>query len=130
MEELYNLGINYDTICSMLELNPYLIDLTKKEVKEKIELLKNIDCTNDEIIDIISTNPIFLNRTNKEILDLIKCLKEFKFSNLNILFDSNPFILNLEPFEVNNYILSRSKNENLEDIVDDLETNTYLFDEM
>ena len=50
---------------------------------------------------------------------------------LNILFDSNPYILNLEVFEIENYINSRlDSGEKLEDIIDDLDSNPILFNEM
>ena len=49
----------------------------------------------------------------------------------NILFDANPYILNLEPFEIEKYINERKNNgENMEDIVDDLDSNPYLFNEL
>lgn len=70
-------------------------------------------------------------RDNEEIDKLIKRLKELGFSDLNILFDSNPFILNLKIYEINDYIENRvNHGENVEDIVDELSANTYLFNEM
>ena len=38
--------------------------------------------------------------------------------------------MNLEPFEINNYIESRESNrESLNDIINDLDSNPYLFSE-
>ena len=65
-----------------------------------------------------------------EILSLIITLKKLGFTCINILLDSNPYILNLEPFEIKNYIDNRiKKGETLEEIVDNLESEPYLFND-
>ena len=72
-----------------------------------------------------------LNRTNLGLIDLINYLKKLGFDNLNILFDSNPYVLNLEPFEIKRYIENRLNNkESIEDIIDELDSNPYLFNEL
>lgn len=46
-------------------------------------------------------------------------------------YNSNPFILNLDEFEIDNYIKKRIiSGEKIEDIIDNLENNTYLFNEI
>ena len=131
MEELYNLEISENTIKSMLEINPEIKELTNNEIIEKKQLLKSIGCSNIQIMDIISSNPNYLTKINEEVIKLINYLKELKFTNLNILFDSNPYILDLEPFEIERYIENRKNNgEKLEDIVDDLDSNPYLFSDI
>lgn len=131
MDQLYNIGISEEDISNMLELNPDLKDISDKEVESKILILESINCTSNDINNIISSNSLFLTRTDKEIANLIDFLEKLGFTTLNILFDSNPYILNLEPFEIKDYIDKRLDNrESLEDIVDDLETNSYLFNEM
>jgi hypothetical protein len=58
-------------------------------------------------------------------------LNETGFTCLNILIDSNPYILNLEPFEIKNYIDNKLINgEKIDDIIDELDNNPYLFQEM
>ena len=112
----------------MLEINP---DLTNEEVMEKKEILLSIGCNDQELINIIGSNAMFISRTKEEIIELIEYLKKLGFTYLNLLFDSNPYILNLEPFEINSYIKTRlSKRQSLEDIVDDLDSNPYLFNEI
>lgn len=130
MIELYNLNISENTIKYMLEQNREIIELTEKEIKEKEIILETIKCTKNQIKNIISSNPSYLTTDNKEVLELIKLLYKYNFSLLNILFDSNPYILNLEPYEIENYINKRKKEEKIEDIIDDLESNPYLFNEM
>lgn len=130
MNELYNLELSDNTIKGMCELNPEVMDLTEEEIIKKEELLENLGADRQEIINIIGSNSLYLSRTDEEINNLVVCLKKYGFTNLNILFDSNPYILNLDPFEIDNYINDRvQKGEELSDIVDDLDSNPYLFNE-
>ena len=128
MIELYNLNISDETINQMLEMEPELKDINSEEIKEKELILDELGCDKKQINNIISSNPTYLTRTNEEILNLIKKLKEYNFTTLDILFDSNPYILNLDPFEIEDYIKEREKNgEALLDIINDLESNPHLF---
>ena len=131
MDELVDLGISEVTLKSMIELNPEILKLSDEEVKEKEEILKLIGCNGNQVLSIISSNAMYLSRMNSDVIELINYLNEIGFTTLRILFDSNPFILNLDVFEIRNYIDKRIENgESLEDIVDDLDSNTYLFNEM
>ena len=130
MKELYNLELSDNTINAMCELNPEVKDLTEEEIIEKEELLESLGADRQEVINIISSNSMYLSRTNEEIKNLVECLKKYGFTNLDVLFDSNPYILNLDPFEIDTYIKDRiSKGEEISDIVDDLDSNTFLFNE-
>lgn len=131
MNELYELGISEETINAMLELCPEIKDMSSKEINEKIMILEKLGCSNNQIISIIGSNAMYLNRTNGEIINLVRKLVDLGFRTLNILFDSNPYILNLEPFEIDNYVNNRiNKGEKLENIIDDLDSNPILFNEM
>lgn len=131
MEELYNLGISENTIKSMMEINPDIINLSDKEIKEKKIILSEVGCSENQIINIISSNASFLSRTNGEIIKLITYLDKIGFDTLNILFDSNPYILNLEPFEIEDYInTKKQEGKTAEDIVSVLDAEPYLFNEM
>ena len=131
MIELYNIGISEGTLKNMLELVPEIAEMNEKDIIDKQVILEGIGCSNSQIVNIISSNPIYLNRTNGEIKKLLESLVNYGFRTLDILFDSNPYILNLEPFEIDNYINNRLSNgEELEEIIDDLDSNPILFDEM
>lgn len=131
MQELYNLGLSHNTIKTMIEMNEEIKEISQQEVQEKEIILKKLNCSENQIINIISCNSIFLTRTNEEIIKLINCLYKYGFDNLNILFDSNPYILNLEPFEIENYINERIGNkEKITQIIDELDSNPLLFNEM
>ena len=131
MEELYNIGISENTIKTMLEINPNIKELSNKEIIDKVFLLKSIKCTDNEILNIISSNPLYLNKTNEDIKELFKYLTKIGFNTLDILFDSNPYILNLEPFEIDAYINKHlHKQESILDIIDNLENDPFIFNEM
>ena len=131
MEELFNLGISENTIENMLEFNPNLKDLSNIEIQRNIKLLENIGCSKNDILNIISSNTLYLFKSENDIINLIDYLKKIGFISLSILFEANPYILNLENYEIENYINNRKeKGEEIEDIIDDLDSNPYLFNEI
>ena len=130
MEELYKLDLSKNTIKNMIELNSEIKLMSNKNIKEKKVILEEIGLNQNQIRNVISSNPLCLSRTNNEIIDLIKYLYNNEFDGLDILFDSNPYILNLEPFEIDNYINKRKKQDLLEFIIDDLDSNPVIFNEM
>lgn len=131
MNELLNFGLSENTIKAMTEENAEIINLTDDEVIEKENLLRNINCSEEQVINIISSNASFLSADNSDILNLFNALTSYGFTTLNILFDANPYILNLQAYEIKNYINDRlNKNESLDLVVDDLESNPILFNEI
>ncbi|MBQ6477414.1 MAG: hypothetical protein IJI43_03170 [Bacilli bacterium] len=131
MEELYSMGIRDEILKSMIETNPEITELSDSDIRDKENILLNMGCSNKQVLSIIGSNPTFLSRTDERINKLIDYLGSMGFDTLNILFDSNPYILNLEAFEIDNYINNRKNNgEELDNIIDDLDSNPYLFYEM
>lgn len=129
MEELNNVSQN--TLLGMLEQNPLIKDITEKEFDDKMDLLYSIGCSKTQAINIVTSNSIYLTKTNQEVMELINYLKGIGFNIINILLDSNPYILNLEPYEIDKYIKERISNgDKKEDIIDDLDSNPYLFSEI
>lgn len=130
-EMLKKIGISEKTINQMEEICPNIKDLTKEEVLNKIEILKDINCDDIQIRNIISSNAMYLDKSNTDINKLINELRKLGFDNLDLLFDGNPNILNLDDFEVRKYIEDRERNgELLEDIVDDMSSNLFIFEEI
>lgn len=131
MLELYNIGISDKILKNMIEINCEINELTNQEIIQKIEILKEIDCSRAQVLNIITSNPMFLSREINGIVELLSYLHKIGFQCLNILFDSNPYILNFEIFEIEKYIDNRiNQGELLEDIVDNLDSNPYLFQEI
>ena len=132
MEEiLKEIGISEKTINQMEEICPNIKELNKEDVLKKIEILKDLNCSDIQIRNIISSNAMYLDRSNTDIYKLIQTLKKLGFDCLDLLFDGNPNILNLDEFEIKKYINKRIENgELLEDIIDDMSSNLYVFEEV
>jgi len=130
-ETIKRLGISEKTLNQMEEMCPNIKELTTEEVEQKIQILKELKCDEIQIRNIISSNAMYLDRINTDIHRLIEKMEEIGFDNLNILLDGNPYILNLDAFEIENYIESRKENgETIEDIVDEMSSNPYIFEEI
>lgn len=130
-EILKKMDISEKTIKAMEEMCPNINNITEKEILEKIKILNDIGCDHIQIRNIISSNAMYLDRSNTDIEKLINKLKELGFKNLDLIFDGNPYVLNLETFEIEKYIKSREKQgELLENIVDEMSSKLFLFDEM
>ena len=130
-EILKNIGISEKTIDSMIEICPNIQQLNSEEIIEKINILKHEKCNDTQIRDIIGSNPAYLDASETDVKKLIDKLRKLGFKNLNFLFDENQYILNSSDFEIEEYINERVRNgELLENIVDDMNENAYLFDEI
>lgn len=124
--QLCNKIINY-----IFEIYPDTLDVLEEDVLEKINFLRQYNCSDNQIYSICSSNPFFLNRSISELKKLSECLYKYGFDNIDLLLESNSFILNLEAFEIDNYIKKRILDgEILEDIIDQLESEPILFNEL
>ena len=131
MDELISLNFDEDTIKNMIEIYPDLLEIDNSEVRDKIDILNSFDCSIWQIKDIIGSNPYYLLRTNSEIIDLTNYLSKIGFKMINVLLDSNPFILSKDRFEIENYINLRLNNgDSIDNIVDDLDSRPFLFEEI
>lgn len=131
MDILLSLGISDKDLKFILEQCPTIIDMSNEDISEKMEILKYVGCNERHIRNIIIGNPYYLDRFNDDILKLIGYLKEIGISSINLLFDSNPYFLNKDSFEIKEYVLERlSDGVLLEDIVDEIESNPYIIDEV
>ena len=130
MEELIKLGIDNNELEKIISGVNNINLLSNDEVKDKINYLISLNASIEEIKNIIICNPSYLDRLDKDVKNLVNCLIKYGFINLNTLFDSNPLILNLEVYEIENYINERLKNDTLEIIVNDLIDNPDIFNEI
>ena len=129
MLELFNLGISEIEIKEILETNPDLKELSDEDIIQNIFILKQIGCTDSIIKHIIISNPFYLSRSNTDIINLIKKLISIGLKNLQIFFDSNPYFLNKDDFEINDFIKEYSKKYTQEKIIDILESNPFIIEE-
>ena len=129
MLELYNLGISEKDIKYILETNPEIEEISRKEIINLINILKQINCSSPIIKNIIITNPFYLTRVDTDIIELINKLEQLGLSNLNYLFDANPYLLNKDVFEIDKFIKEQTKKYSPKDIIDMIESNPYIIDD-
>lgn len=129
MLELYNLGINEAEIKDVFEINPQIKNISSEQILKLITILKQIDCNDRIIRNIIITNPFYLTRLDTDIINLMNKLVSIGLRNLNILFDTNPYLLNKDAFEIDNFIKEQQKKYSLEEIVNIIDNNPYIIDE-
>lgn len=118
MNEILNL-LEAKEIKNMLEINPSIKELSEKEIKMSLNVLEQIGCNERQIRNIITCNPFYLNRSINDLVKLIRKLDSLGISALNITFDSNPYLLNKDVYEIDEFI-EQKKTEaiSLEDIID------------
>ena len=130
MDKLFELGINDNDLRFILEQVPNIFYMNREEVCNKINILKYVGCTDRQIKNIIVSNPNYLDRIDNDILKLINYLKQIGFKNIDLLFDSNPYFLNYDVFEIEDYVNKRvMEGKKIEDIIDEIEDNPYIIDE-
>ena len=119
MNELLLFGINEEEIKEINEKSNVLKEVTDKEIKDRINLLREINCEDKIIKNIIISNPDYLNRSVDDILKLIKKLLELNIERIDITFDGNPWLLNKDDFEIDEFIKDKKESGmDYEDILD------------
>lgn len=119
---LYDIGFSDDDIRELLEINPELSNLLEEEIVQLVAVLKNINCSESIIKNIITSNSFYLNRCAEDVTELIYKLESLGIKRLDITFDSNPWLLNKDAFEIDDYIEEQQKlGKSLEDIIDSID---------
>ena len=105
MEYLFNLGFNENEIKGMVSINSEILDLSIEQIKGLVDILENIGCKDYHIKNIITANPYYLSRSTTDINNLINKLLSLGITRLETTFDSNPWLLNKDAYEIDEYIL-------------------------
>ena len=103
MNILIKYGFTIEEFQNMLLDNPDISDITDNSILTIINYLVDNGCSNSQIRNILIANPYILSSDLDEISILIDRFKKL-FDNINLLFDSNPFILNWNLKKLNNFI--------------------------
>lgn len=126
MEKLVELGISEEELKSMLELNANILE--EPELNILIDILYLIKCDERMIKNILISNPNYLSRTKEDVVNLINELLSLGLNDLNILFDTNPYLLDLDDFDIEDYKLEH--NYSNEELVNLLEGDPFIFSEI
>ncbi len=127
MDVLIRYGFTIEEIKSMMDSNNQIESTEDKSIYELIDLLGSVGCLSNHIKNIFLCNPFYLSRNISEVKNLIEKLYELGFNNLYILFDTNPYILNLNSYELEE-IYNNKKSEGLsdEETIDYINFNTII----
>lgn len=110
MDTLVRYGFSIEDIKNMMDSNLEIENIEDSVILKLIKLLENENCSQDSIKNIFITNPFYLNRDVEEVERLFKELKKNGIKKLNILFDMNPYLLNLNDTDLNDLIISKKLN--------------------
>lgn len=110
MDTLVRYGFSIEDIKNMMDSNQEIENIEDSVILKLIKLLENENCSQDSIKNIFITNPFYLNRDVEKVERLFKELKKNGIKKLNILFDMNPYLLNLNDTDLNDLIISKRLN--------------------
>ena len=123
MEYLFNLGFNENEIKNIININNEVMNLNVEEIKALVDILVNVGCKVYHIKNIISANPYYLSRSVTDINNLINKLLSLGITHLETTFDSNPWLLNKDAYEIDEYIRDEQfKGLSLEEIIDNIDS--------
>ena len=100
-------------------------------MEELINFLKKIGCDERIIKNVIISNEQVLSRSMPDLEKLVAKLREIGLTDIVDLLDANPYILNLDAYEIDDYIKRKEElGESFDEIVDALESEPALFMEI
>ena len=120
MDVLIRYGFTIDEIKNIMNSNQYFENINDKDIYSLIDILGKCGCMSNHIKNIFITNPFIFNRKISDILDTINFLSDIGLNNLFILFDTNPYILNIDYKELNRIYKKVKKEYNDLDIVSNM----------
>lgn len=125
--EFYSLGLNDDEIIGLLDVNPNIRNMDDNDINNSIMFLKKLGCEDRHIKNIIITNPNYFDRNISDLFNLVMVLNEIGVSHLELLFDSNPYFLNNDDFEVREFVnMMFNRGYDMDYIVDLISDNPYI----
>ena len=99
---------------------------------EEIALfLRKLGCNDRIIRNVITSNTSILSRSVPDLEKLVAKLQQIGLTDIVDLLDANPYVLNLDAYEIDNYVKKRMESgESIEEISDNLESEPALFSEI
>lgn len=96
MDVLIRYGFSIEEIKNMMDSNTEINDVSDETINEIIKILDSVNCSKEIISDIFNTNPYCLTRSVDELKKLMAKFLDIGIANIDVLLDSNPFILNVD----------------------------------
>ncbi|MBR3146368.1 MAG: hypothetical protein IKF47_03800 [Bacilli bacterium] len=124
MDSLIRFGFTIEEINILMDSNEDISLVSDNDVNEIINILKNNNCSNDTIKNIFICNPFSITNSIIDTNKLIDKLKELGFNNINLLLDTNPYILNMSDKSLEKlYNKKKEEGLNKDEIIDFISYN-------
>jgi len=124
MDILIRYGFTIDEIKIMMDTNLSIEDINDDNIKDIIDNLELVNCSKEEIKNILICNPFCITNNITDINNLINKLKDIGIIELNKLFRTNPYILNISDKELDKlYNIKVSEGLQKEEIIDYIKYN-------
>ena len=119
MDVLIRYGFSIDEIKNMMDTNEEIEGIPDKNIYELIDILGSVGCMNNHIKNIFYSNPFSLSKNIKEIKRTIEALKEIGLTHIEVLLDTNPYLLNIKETEIRKIKKQKEKEGWIEEQIQD-----------
>ena len=124
MDILIRYGFTIEEIKIMMDTNSLIENINDNNIKSIISILEKVNCNLDDIKNILICNPFCITNNINDINNLIDKLKDIGIIELNKLFRTNPYILNISDKELDKlYNEKKEVGLNKEEIIDYINYN-------
>ena len=124
MDILIRYGFTIEETKIMMDTNSSIEEIDEDNIRSIINILEEVNCSKDEIKNILICNPFCISNDVCDINNLINKLEDIGIDRLNILFKTNPYILNISDKELDKlYNIKVKEGLNKEEIIDYINYN-------
>lgn len=118
MNYLYNLDLNENEILDIVDANGEVKDLSEEDIIKYIYILIDVGCTQKQIHNIVTSNPFYFSRDINDVGKFLRRLKSLNVSDLADVLDSNPWLLNKDSFELDEFLMKERNTDSLDEILE------------
>lgn len=118
MNYLYNLDLNENEILDIVDANGEVKDLSEEDIIKYIYILIDVGCTQKQIHNIVTSNPFYFSRDINDVGKFLRRLNSLNVSDLADVLDSNPWLLNKDSFELDEFLMNERNTDSLDEILE------------
>lgn len=118
MDYLYNLDLNENEILDIVDANGEVKDLSEEDIIKYIYILIDVGCTQKQIHNIVTSNPFYFSRDINDVGKFLRRLNSLNVSDLADVLDSNPWLLNKDSFELDEFLMKERNTDSLDEILE------------
>lgn len=118
MDYLYNLDLNENEILDIVDANNEVKDLSEEDIIKYIYILIDVGCTQKQIHNIVTSNPFYFSRDINDVGKFLRRLNSLNVSDLADVLDSNPWLLNKDSFELDEFLMNEKNTDSLDEILE------------